>query len=86
MNPCAKSKTNLFVNGISPNIDEIKIREIFSKCGTIKSVKIKRPFIPPNQRAFASHPTYSGIAYVDFSDESEAKKAIDELNGKEVDG
>ena len=33
MNPCSKSKTNLFVNGIGVNVDEGKLREFFSKCG-----------------------------------------------------
>ena len=48
MNPCVKSKTNLFINGIAPSVDEVKIREVFSKCGSIKSVKLKRPNIPAN--------------------------------------
>ena len=62
-------------------MNEAKLREIFSRCGQVRSVKIKKPQIWNQNIQMSGTSTSYGIAYVDFSREEEAERAIQELNG-----
>ncbi len=62
----------LYVGNISYNATEDEMRELFSKCGEVLSVKIITD--PHTGRA-------KGFGFVEMASEADAKKAIAELNG-----
>ena len=62
----------LYVGNISYNTTEGELRELFSKCGEVSSVKIITD--PHTGRA-------KGFGFVEMASEADAKKAIAELNG-----
>jgi len=66
------------------NVGELELKELFSKYGTIRSIKVKKPQIwSPNVQMSGSSTSY-GIAYVDFFKEEDAQKAMKELNGYQI--
>ncbi|KAK9320629.1 RNA-binding domain-containing protein, partial [Lipomyces orientalis] len=67
----------LFVGRLSWNVDDEWLKREFEEMGEIVSARI----------VFDKHSGKSkGFGYVDFADASSAQKAIDELQGKEIDG
>ena len=62
----------LYVGNISYNTTEDELKELFSKCGEVSSVKIITD--PHTGRA-------KGFGFVEMTSEADAKKAIAELNG-----
>ena len=69
--------TKLFVGRMSFKTTEEDLRELFAQHGTVESVKV--PVDRETERP-------RGFAFVEMSSEDEAKKAIDALNGYELDG
>lgn len=69
--------TNLYVGNLSYDIDSAKLEEIFSKVGKVTSAEVISDRYSGRSR---------GFGFVQMSSEEEAKKAIDKLNGKEIDG
>lgn len=67
----------LFIGGISYQTTEESLREAFSKVGTVESATI----ITDKESGRSK-----GFGFVEMSSEEEAQKAIEELNGKEIDG
>ncbi|KAK9175707.1 hypothetical protein WN944_027714 [Citrus x changshan-huyou] len=62
---------NLYVKNINDNVDEIELKQYFSQCGIISSVKIMR-----TNRGISK-----GFGFVCFSNPDEANRAINTLNG-----
>ncbi len=62
----------LYVGNISYSTTEDELKELFSKCGEVSSVKIITD--PHTGRA-------KGFGFVEMTTEADAKKAIAELNG-----
>ena len=52
---------------------------LFSRFGAVRSLRIKRPIGVDARNVFT---TAYAIAYVNFENEEDAKKAMIELNGK----
>ncbi|XP_003632289.2 small RNA-binding protein 11, chloroplastic [Vitis vinifera] len=74
---CRGIASTLFVKGISFSTTEKTLAEAFSQFGEVVEAKIimdKRKLRP------------KGFAYVTFTREDEAEKALTEMNGKVVDG
>ncbi|KAK9315958.1 hypothetical protein V1522DRAFT_350640 [Lipomyces starkeyi] len=72
----AATKT-LFVGRLSWNVDDDWLKREFEEVGEVVSARI----------VFDKHSGKSkGFGYVDFADAASAQKAIDELQGKEIDG
>lgn len=67
----------LFVGNLSYNLSEDALRDVFSEIGTVESVAIITDRMSGRSK---------GFAFVEMATEDEAQKAIDGLNGKEVDG
>jgi RNA recognition motif-containing protein len=67
----------IFIGGLLYDTEENVVRELFEKYGTIDSVNL----IPDRKPGFNK-----GFGYVEMPDDSEATKAIEELNGTEVNG
>ncbi|CAN5139667.1 RNA-binding protein [soil metagenome] len=70
-------KNKLFVGNLSYNLSENDLETLFAESGTVVSVAI------PNDRETGRK---RGFAFIEMSSEPEAEAAIENLNGKEVDG
>jgi len=68
--------TNIFVKNLPKSIDEVKLRATFGQFGEITSAIL---MIDENQLT-------RGFGFVNFKAHEEAKKAVEEMNGKEFDG
>jgi cold-inducible RNA-binding protein len=67
----------LFVGSISWDSTEDSLKEFFSAAGTVTSASIIMDKMTGRSK---------GFGFVEMSSEEEAQKAIEELNGKELDG
>ena len=67
----------LFVGGLSYETTEETLKETFSEIGTVESAEIIVDRMSGRSK---------GFGFVEMSSEEEAQKAIDTLNGKELDG
>jgi len=68
---------NIYVGNLSWGLSEDDLREAFEEHGEVDSVKIIQDKMTGRSR---------GFGFVEMPDENEAKTAIAELNGKELDG
>jgi RNA recognition motif-containing protein len=69
--------TKLYVGGLPYSVDEGRLQEIFSAHGSVESSKVISDKFTGQSR---------GFGFVEMSSGSEAKKAIDSLNGTQLDG
>lgn len=67
----------LFVGSLAWATTEEALKEFFSQAGTVESANVVTDKMTGRSR---------GFGFVEMSSPEEAKKAIDELNGKELDG
>lgn len=67
----------LYVGGLSYDTSEAGLKETFSQAGTVESVAIIIDRMSGKSK---------GFGFVEMSSEEEAQKAIEMLNGKEIDG
>ena len=68
---------NIFVGSLPFSIEEADLRESFEAYGTVDSVKIITDKFTGRSK---------GFGFIEMSNDDEAQKAIDELNGASVDG
>ncbi len=68
---------NIFVGSLPFSLEESELREFFEEYGEVSSVKIISDKFSGRSK---------GFGFVEMSDDEQAKKAIEELNGAEVDG
>lgn len=69
--------TKLFVGSLSWGVNDDQLKDFFSSAGTVVSATVI------NDRDSGRS---KGFGFVEMSSEEEAKKAIADLNGKELDG
>ena len=68
---------NLYVGSLNFNMTEAELKELFEEYGEVTSAKI----------IFDKYSGKSkGFGFVEMPNEAEAKKAIEELNGAEIQG
>ncbi len=67
----------LFVGNVPYNITEDQLKEVFSEAGEVESVAVITDKMTGRPR---------GFVFVEMATEDGAKKAIETLNGREVDG
>jgi len=67
---------NIYVGNLSYKVDEYELKDVFSEYGEVTSVKIITDKYSGKSR---------GFAFVEMSGDDEARAAIKELNGAEVD-
>ena len=78
---------NLHIKNLPYNLTEEKLKEIFSKCGEVKSVKIDKYILQTKkQDQFVESEESKGFGYVCFTTEEAAKKAKEEFDGKNLPG
>ena len=68
---------NIFIAGLSYQINDADLKELFEEYGTISSAKI----ITDRDTGRSK-----GYGFVEMEDEAEGQRAIEELNGAEYDG
>ncbi len=68
---------NIFIGNLNYNLTEDDVREIFEEYGELDSVKVITDKFTGRSK---------GFGFVEMPNEEEAQKAIEELNGAEVDG
>ena len=69
--------TKLFVGSLSWNVTDDMLRDFFATVGTVTSASVVTDRETNRSR---------GFGFVEMSSEDEAKAAVDQLNGKELDG
>jgi cold-inducible RNA-binding protein len=69
--------TKLFVGSLSYNVNDDQLKEFFAAAGEVVSANV----ITDRDSGRSK-----GFGFVEMSSEEEAKKAISELNNKELDG
>ena len=67
----------LYVGGLSYNTTEQTLKDAFAQAGTVETAIIITDKISGRSK---------GFGFVEMSSDEEAKKAIETLNGKELDG
>ena len=67
----------LYVGGLSYDTTEDTLKDTFSKVGTVETATIIIDKISSRSK---------GFGFVEMSTDEEAQKAIEKLNGKELDG
>src|SRR5215467_12041503 len=67
----------LYIGNLSYNTTEMELREAFGQVGTVADVKIVMDRETGRPR---------GFAFVEMSSEQEAQEAIQQLNGRALDG
>jgi len=81
----AKKFTNVYIKNFGEDLSEEKLTEIFSKFGKITSFKVmmKEDF---KQVMNDEGGRNKGFGFVSFEDSEAAEKAVDDLNGTEMNG
>jgi cold-inducible RNA-binding protein len=69
--------TNLFIGSLSWGVTDDMLKDFFSAAGTVVSARV----ITDRDSGRSK-----GFGFVEMSSDEEAKKAVDELNNKELDG
>lgn len=69
--------TKLFVGGLPWAVDDAQLQDFFSKVGTVVSASVIKDKFSGRSK---------GFGFVEFASEEEAQKAVEELNGKDMDG
>ncbi len=69
--------TKLFIGSLAWATTDDSLKDFFSQVGTVESANV----IMDRETGRSK-----GFGFVEMSSDEEAKKAIDELNGKELDG
>ena len=78
---------NLHIKNLPYDLTEEKLKEIFSKCGEVKSVKIDKFILQTKiNDKFVESEESKGFGYVCFTSEEAARKAKEEFNGKTLPG
>ena len=67
----------LFVGNLSCGVDDAQLKDFFSSIGTVVEAVVIKDRIKNRSK---------GFGFVKMSTPEEAQRAIDELNGKELDG
>nr|XP_046274258.1 polyadenylate-binding protein 1A-like [Scatophagus argus]XP_046274259.1 polyadenylate-binding protein 1A-like [Scatophagus argus] len=72
----AKEFTNVYVKNFGEDMDDEKLRELFNKYGNAISIRV---MTDDNGKS-------RGFGFVSFERHEDAQKAVDEMNGKELNG
>ncbi|XP_029022255.1 polyadenylate-binding protein 1A-like [Betta splendens] len=72
----AKEFTNVYIKNFGDDMDDEKLRELFSKYGNSMSIRVMTDDTGKSR----------GFGFVSFERHEDAQKAVDEMNGKELNG
>jgi len=69
-------KANIIVRNLAKNVSQNQVYDLFKQFGQIKSCKLE----------VFTDGTSRGFCYIQYAEEGEAKKAVESLSGKEIEG
>jgi cold-inducible RNA-binding protein len=69
--------TKLFVGSLAWAVDDDKLKDFFSSAGTVVSANVIKDRDSGRSK---------GFGFVEMSSDEEAKAAVDQLNGKDLEG
>nr|XP_056703424.1 polyadenylate-binding protein 4 [Euleptes europaea] len=72
----AKEFTNVYIKNFGDDMDDERLKELFSKYGKTLSVKVMTDLTGKSK----------GFGFVSFEKHEEANKAVEEMNGKDING
>uniref|UniRef100_A0A671TLU5 Polyadenylate-binding protein n=1 Tax=Sparus aurata TaxID=8175 RepID=A0A671TLU5_SPAAU len=72
----AKEFTNVYVKNFGEDMDDEKLREVFNKYGNAMSIRVMTDDSGKSR----------GFGFVSFERHEDAQRAVDEMNGKELNG
>uniref|UniRef100_A0AAR2K8Z2 Polyadenylate-binding protein n=1 Tax=Pygocentrus nattereri TaxID=42514 RepID=A0AAR2K8Z2_PYGNA len=72
----AKEFTNVYIKNFGEDMDDEKLKEVFSKYGNAMSIRVMTDDTGKSR----------GFGFVSFERHEDAQKAVDEMNGKELNG
>ncbi|XP_018582760.1 polyadenylate-binding protein 1b isoform X2 [Scleropages formosus] len=72
----AKEFTNVYIKNFGEDMDDEKLKELFSKYGTAMSIRVMTDDMGKSR----------GFGFVSFEKHEDAQRAVDEMNGKELNG
>ncbi|XP_058233183.1 polyadenylate-binding protein 1b isoform X2 [Hemibagrus wyckioides] len=72
----AKEFTNVYIKNFGEDMDDDKLKDVFSKYGNAMSIRVMTDDGGKSR----------GFGFVSFERHEDAQKAVDEMNGKEVNG
>uniref|UniRef100_A0A7N8XPW8 Polyadenylate-binding protein n=1 Tax=Mastacembelus armatus TaxID=205130 RepID=A0A7N8XPW8_9TELE len=72
----AKEFTNVYIKNFGDDMDDEKLKELFSKYGNAMSIRVMTDDSGKSR----------GFGFVSFERHEDAQKAVDEMNGKELNG
>jgi len=72
----SKKFTNIYVNNLHEGVSDEKLTELFTAFGNIKSAVIMKDDADKSK----------GFAFINYETSEEAQKAVDAMNGKDIDG
>uniref|UniRef100_A0A4W3J4Z8 Polyadenylate-binding protein n=1 Tax=Callorhinchus milii TaxID=7868 RepID=A0A4W3J4Z8_CALMI len=72
----AKEFTNVYIKNFGEDMDDERLKELFNKFGAFLSVKVMTDDSGRSR----------GFGFVSFEKHEDAQKAVDEMNGKEING
>ncbi|XP_051526262.1 polyadenylate-binding protein 1A-like isoform X2 [Myxocyprinus asiaticus] len=72
----AKEFTNVYIKNFGEDMDDDKLKDIFSKYGTAMSIRVMTDESGKSR----------GFGFVSFERHEDAQRAVDEMNGKELNG
>ncbi|XP_037354692.1 polyadenylate-binding protein 4 isoform X5 [Talpa occidentalis] len=72
----AKEFTNVYIKNFGEEVDDERLKELFSQFGKTLSVKVMRD---PSGKS-------KGFGFVSYEKHEDANKAVEEMNGKEISG
>uniref|UniRef100_K9J821 Polyadenylate-binding protein n=1 Tax=Xenopus tropicalis TaxID=8364 RepID=K9J821_XENTR len=74
----AKEFTNVYIKNFGEDMDDERLKETFSKYGNWKTLSVKVMTDPSGKS--------KGFGFVSFERHEDANKAVDDMNGKDVNG
>lgn len=72
----SKKFTNIYVNNLSESVSEEEVKKLFEAFGEIKSAVIMKDEGDKSK----------GFAFINYANPEDAAKAVDEMNGKDING
>ena len=76
LEPRAKEFTNVYIKNFGEDMDDERLKDLFGKYGPALSVKVMTDESGKSK----------GFGFVSFERHEDAQKAVDEMNGKELNG
>ncbi len=80
MTDAARLKATIYVGGLSSEVDQQVLKDVFITFGDITDVSLPKPELP------SSSDPHRGFGYIEFEQQEDAREAIDNMDQSELFG